>query len=55
MGITGRTDWKRIVNVSEEMKQHVYEDVKRRFISMVECLVIILLRRMHIMTRFIPM
>ena len=31
MGITGRTDWKRIVNVSEEMKQHVYEDVKKGF------------------------
>ena len=31
MGITGKTDWKRIVNVSEEMKQHVYEDVKKGF------------------------
>ena len=31
MGITGRTDWKRIVNVSDEMKQHVYEDVKKEF------------------------
>ncbi len=31
MGITGRTDWKRIVNVSDEMKQHVYEDVKKAF------------------------
>jgi len=31
MRITGRTDWKRIVNVSDEMKQHVYEDVKKAF------------------------
>ena len=31
MGITGRTDWKRIVNVSDEMKQHVYKDVKKAF------------------------
>ncbi len=31
MGITGRTDWKRIVNVSDEMKQHFYEDVKKGF------------------------
>lgn len=31
MEITGRTDWKRIVNVSDEMKQHVYEDVKKEF------------------------
>jgi len=31
MGITGKTDWKRIVNVSDEMKQHVYEDVKMGF------------------------
>ena len=28
MRITGRTDWKRIINVSDEMKQHVLEDVK---------------------------
>lgn len=31
MEITGRTDWKRIVNVSDEMKQHIYEDVKKEF------------------------
>ena len=31
MEITGRTDWKRIVNISDEMKQHVYEDVKKEF------------------------
>ncbi len=31
MWITGRTDWKRIINVSDEMKQHVYEDVKKEF------------------------
>ena len=31
MEITGRTDWKRIVNVSDEMKQHVFEDVKKEF------------------------
>ena len=31
MEITGKTDWKRIVNVSDEMKQHVYEDVKKEF------------------------
>lgn len=31
MRITGRTDWKRIINVSDEMKQHVFEDVKKEF------------------------
>ncbi len=31
MEITGKTDWKRIVNVSDEMKRHVYEDVKKEF------------------------
>lgn len=31
MRITGRTDWKRIIPVSEEMKQHVLEDVKKEF------------------------
>ncbi len=31
MGITGRTDWKRVVSVSDEMKQHVYNDVKKEF------------------------
>lgn len=31
MGISGKTDWKRIVNVSDEMKRHVYEDVKKNF------------------------
>lgn len=31
MRITGRTDWKKIVNVSDEMKQHVFEDVKKEF------------------------
>lgn len=31
MGITGKTDWRRIVHVSDEMKQHVYEDVKKSF------------------------
>ena len=31
MRITGRTDWKRIINVSDEMKQHVLEDVKKEF------------------------
>lgn len=31
MEIKGRTDWKRIVNVSDEMKQHVYNDVKKEF------------------------
>lgn len=29
MRITGRSDWKKIINVSDEMKQHVYEGVKR--------------------------
>ncbi len=28
INITGRTDWKRIVNVSDEMKAHVLKDVK---------------------------
>ncbi len=28
MNITGRTDWKRIVDVSDEMKAHVLKDVK---------------------------
>ena len=31
MDITGRSDWKRIVPVSDEMKNHVLEDVKRGF------------------------
>ena len=31
MRITGRSDWKRIINVSDEMKQHVLEDVKKEF------------------------
>lgn len=31
MRITGRTDWKRMIPVSDEMKQHVFEDVKREF------------------------
>lgn len=31
MRITGRTDWKRIIHVSDEMKQHVLEDVKQEF------------------------
>lgn len=31
MRITGRTDWKRIIDVSDEMKQHVFEDVKKEF------------------------
>lgn len=31
MRITGRTDWKRIINVSDEMKQHVFEGVKKEF------------------------
>ncbi len=31
MRITGRTDWKRIIPVSDEMKQHVFEDVKQEF------------------------
>ena len=31
MRITGRTDWKRVINVSDEMKQHVFEDVKKEF------------------------
>lgn len=31
MRITGRSDWKKIINVSDEMKQHVYEGVKKEF------------------------
>lgn len=31
MNITGRTDWKRIVNVSDEMKAHVLADVKKAY------------------------
>lgn len=31
MRITGRTDWKRSIHVSDEMKQHVFEDVKKEF------------------------
>ncbi len=31
MRITGRTDWKKIIDVSDEMKQHVFEDVKKEF------------------------
>ena len=31
MRITGRADWKRIIDVSDEMKQHVFEDVKKEF------------------------
>lgn len=31
MRITGRTDWKKIINVSDEMKQHVFEGVKKEF------------------------
>ncbi len=31
MRITGRSDWKRIINVSDEMKQYVLEDVKKEF------------------------
>ena len=31
MRITGRSDWKRIINISDEMKQHVFEDVKKEF------------------------
>lgn len=31
MRITGRTDWKRTIPVSDEMKQHVFEDVKKEF------------------------
>ena len=31
MRITGRTDWKRIISVSDEMKQHVLEGVKKEF------------------------
>ena len=33
MRITGRTDWKRTIPVSDEMKQHVFEDVKKRILS----------------------
>ncbi len=31
MRITGRTDWKKIINVSDEMKQHIFNDVKNEF------------------------
>lgn len=31
MRITGRSDWKKIINISDEMKQHVYEGVKKEF------------------------
>ena len=31
MDITGRSDWKRIVPVSDEMKNHVLADVKKAF------------------------
>lgn len=31
MRITGRTDWKKIIDVSDEMKQHVFDDVKKEF------------------------
>lgn len=31
MRITGRSDWKKIIQVSDEMQRHVYEDVKKEF------------------------
>lgn len=31
MRITGRSDWKKIIDVSDEMKQHVFNDVKKEF------------------------
>ncbi len=31
MRITGRTDWKKTVDVSDEMKQHVLDNVKKEF------------------------
>ncbi len=31
MRITGRTDWKKIIDVSDEMKQHILDDVKKEF------------------------
>ena len=31
MRITGRSDWKKIIDVSDEMKQHVFDDVKKEF------------------------
>lgn len=31
MGISGKSDWKRIIKVSDEMKNHVLEDVKKSF------------------------
>ena len=55
MEITGRTDWNRIVNVSDEMKQHIYNDVKRSFTNMAECPATTPLKQILIMTRFILM
>ncbi len=31
MCVTGRSDWKRIIDVSDEMKQHVLEDIKTAY------------------------
>lgn len=31
MGITGKNDWRRVINVSDEMKNHVLENVKKSF------------------------
>lgn len=31
MRITGQSGWKKIIHVSDEMKQHVFEDVKKEF------------------------
>ena len=31
MCVTGRSGWRKIIDVSDEMKQHVFEDVKKEF------------------------
>ena len=41
MDITGRSDWKRIVPVSDEMKNHVLADVKKAFYSPKKMLIMI--------------
>lgn len=55
MGITGKSDWRKVINVSDEMKNHVLEDVKKRFINMEECQVAMLLNMTHIMIKYILM
>lgn len=45
----------KIIDVPDETKQHIFEDVKKEFYKYVECLAIVPLKQMPIMIRYILM